>query len=322
MRRTKCFVTGGAGFIGSHLVERLCELNTEIIVYDNLARGKKINIEKLINTGKVRFIKGDLNNCESLNKAIEGCEVVIHLAAYTNTSKSSELKDADLNNGTIATWNLLDAMRKKKIDKIIFISSQLVYGNLKTEFLSEETGPLLPISLYGASKLACEGLVSAYSNLFGINAVICRFCNIIGGRMWRGIIYDFYRKLKDNLNELHILGDGKQTRNYLFIDECIDVLCLFFDIIMQSKDPKCEVYNIGNNDFLSATEIANIIINEMNITPYPKVCYDNKPEGWPGDLTKAKYNISKIKALGWQPKISIENAVKKTLQCLSQEIKT
>lgn len=319
MKRTRCFVTGGAGFIGSHLIERLCEFGADVTVYDSLVRGEKGNIEKIINTGKICFIKGDLNDADLLNKAIDGCDIVFHLAAYTNTSKSSELKDADLTNGTIATWNLLEAMRKKSINKMIFISSQLVYGNLKTEFLREEMGPLLPISLYGASKLACEGLVSAYSNLFGINAIICRLCNIIGERMWRGIIYDFYQKLKNNPRQLHVLGDGKQTRNYLFIDECIDALSFFYDIIMHKNEVDCDVYNLGNDDSLSATAIAHIIIEEMGIVPFPNISYDKRAEGWLGDLTNAKYDISKIKTLGWYPKFSSEKAVKKTLQCLKQE---
>ena len=310
----KHFITGGAGFIGSHLIEKLLKDGRRVTVYDNLSLGHIENIASHLKNKNFKFVKGDLLDFKKLKKAMEDHNIVWHFAANTDIRKGNKMTDLDLKNCTIATRNVLEAMRQLKIDKILFPSSSTVYGDKGSIYLSESDGPLLPICLYGAGKLACEGLISAYSYLFSIKAWIFRFGNVVGARMDHGVIFDFIQKLKKNPKELLILGDGRQEKNFFTVENCIGGMLFAFN---KSKK-QCDVYNLGNDSFTSVKKIAQIVIEEMGLKDV-KFKYTGGKAGWKGDVPVAHYNIEKIKKLGWQPRYTSDEAVRIACQRLLQQ---
>ena len=302
----KFFITGGAGFIGGHLVDRLMNEGNQVTVYDNLITGKRQWIEHHIGKKNFQFIQADLLNLSTLTQAMKEHEVIWHLGANTDIIKGNNITDLDLNNCTIATRNVLEAMRQNDIDKLIFASSACVYGDAPTATALNETfGPLLPINLYGAGKLACEGLISAYCHLFGIKAWIFRFGNVVGARMGHGVIYDFIHKLEKNPKEMEILGDGNQEKNFFLVEDCIDgMLCAF-----QNSDSQCDIFTLGCDSFSKVTRIAQIVVEEMGLKDV-KFSYTGGKRGWPGDAPVVHFDIEKIKVLGWSPKHTSDEAVR------------
>ncbi len=305
IKSTKHFITGGAGFIGSHLVDRLMDEGNQVTVYDNLVSGKKENIGHHLGKTDFHFIQADLLDFNTLKEAMEGHEVVWHLGANTDIPTGNKITDLDLQNCTVATRNVLEAMRVNDIDRILFASSACVYGDAPPQPLSENFGPLHPINLYGAGKLACEGLISAYCHLFDIQAWMFRFANVVGARMGHGVIYDFIQKLKRNPRELEILGDGNQTKPFFLVEDCIDsMLCAF-----NNSDNQYDVYNLGCESFTTVTQIARIVTEEMGLNDV-KFKYTGGRRGWPGDVPIVRFNVEKMKRLGWEAKHSSNEAVR------------
>lgn len=307
----KYFITGGAGFIGGHLVDRLMNDGNQVTVYDNLITGKRQWLEHHIGKKTFRFIQADLLDFETLKQAMAGHEVVWHLGANTDIIKGNEITDFDLNNCTIATHNTLEAMRQNGIDKLLFASSACVYGDTPAVLLAETFGPLLPINLYGAGKLAGEALISSYCHLFSIQAWIFRFGNVVGDRMGHGVIFDFIEKLKRNPKELEILGDGNQEKNYFLVEDCIDgMLCAF-----QKSNTWCDVYNLGCNSTTKVTTIGQIVVGEMGLKDV-KFKYTGGERGWPGDAPQVHFNVEKMKKLGWTAKHASDEAVREAASAL------
>lgn len=302
---TRYFVTGGAGFIGSHLVDRLMEEGNQVTVYDNLVSGNKKDIEHHIGKKNFQFIQADLLDSEMLKEAMKGHEVVWHLGANTDIPGGNRITDLDLNNCTVATHNVMEAMRFNNIDKILFASSACVYGDTPPVALTETFGPLLPINLYGAGKLACEGLISAYSHLFGIKAWMFRFANVVGARMGHGVIYDFIQKLKRNPNELEILGDGNQEKPFFLVEDCIEGMLYAF----HNSNTHYDVYNLGVNSFTKVTQLAKIVVEEMNLNNV-KFKYTGGERGWPGDVPVVHFNVEKMQRLGCEARHSSDEAVR------------
>ena len=302
---TKYFVTGGAGFIGSHLGDKLLKEGNEVTVYDNLVSGKLENIKQNMNKKGFRFIQADILDLDALKKAMKGHDVVWHLGANTDIPTGTKVIDLDLKNCTIGTHTTLEAMRQTKVNNIIFASSACVYGDAPTVALDETYGPLLPINLYGAGKLACEGFISAYSSLFGLNARIFRFGNVVGARMGHGVIYDFIQKLKKNPREMEILGDGKQEKNFFLVEDCIaGMLCGF-----QNSKSQCDTFTLGSDSFSTVTGIAQIVTEEMNLKDV-KFKYTGGRGGWAGDAPIVHFNTAKMKKLGWKPQYDSDGAVR------------
>lgn len=303
---TKYFVTGGAGFIGSHLVDRLMAEGHEVTVYDNLVSGKKKDIEHHLGKKTFRFIEADLLDYAALTKAMKGNEIVWHLGANTDIPTGNKVTDLDLKNCTIATHNVLEAMLKNNINKILFSSTTCVYGDAPaTVSFSETFGPLLPINLYGAGKLACEGLISSYSHLFGIKAYVFRFGNVVGARMGHGVIFDFIQKLKRNPKELEILGDGNQEKPFFLVEDCIEgMIC-----VSRNSESKCDVFNLGCESFTRVSSIGEIVTEEMGLKDV-KFRYTGGKRGWPGDAPVVHLNVDKMKRLGWQARYSSDGAVR------------
>ena len=302
---TKHFVTGGAGFIGSHLVDRLLKENNWVTVYDNVSSGRRENIKHHLVKDNFNFIQADLLDFDALKTAMEGHEVIWHFGANTDIPTGNRIIDLDLKNCTIATHNVLEAMRQLVINKILFASSATVYGDVPTVALDETFGPLLPISLYGAGKLASEGLISAYCHLFDMKAWIFRLGNVVGSRMGHGVIYDFIRKLEKNTKELEILGDGNQEKNYFLVEDCIEgMLCAF-----HSSNSGYDVYNLGCSSSTKVSRIAQIVVEEMGLKNV-HFKYTGGKRGWPGDAPVVLFNMEKMKRLGWEARYSSDEAVR------------
>jgi UDP-glucose 4-epimerase len=301
-----CFVTGGAGFIGSHLAEYLLAAGNRVTVYDNLSLGKKEWIEHLFSEPRFRFIEADLRDMGALKKAMAGHDLVFHLGANTDIPRGNQDTSIDLENDIIATYNVLEAMRHHGIAKLLFASSSTVFGEPPVRPTPEVVGPLLPISLYGAGKLACEGLISAYCHLFGMQAWIFRFGNVVGARMGHGIIHDFIAKLQRNPKELEILGDGNQEKNYFLVEDCIDGMLFALD---NANARDCDVFNLGCESTVNATEIGRIVVEAMGLSDV-RCAYTGGCRGWPGDVPMVIYNVDKMRGLGWRAKCTSAEAVR------------
>jgi UDP-glucose 4-epimerase len=310
---SRVLVTGGAGFIGSHLVDRLIKEGNEIIVLDNLSSGKKEFIQHHFNNPNFKFYQVDLLTDE-IDRYFKDVDEVWHLAANVDVRNALKDTEIDIKQNILVTYKVLEAMRKNNVKKIIFTSSSTVYGEAK-KIPTPEDYPCKPISLYGASKLACEALISAYVHTFDFNAVIFRLANIIGPRLNHGVIYDFLQKLKRNPNELEIFGDGNQKKSYLYVEDCVD------GMIFTSRQVKSnlEIFNLGSEDWITVKEIAEIVCKELNLNS--KLRFGESDRGWKGDVPLMLLDISKIKKLGWEPRYNSKEAVELTIKSLKEEEK-
>lgn len=299
----RSIVTGGAGFIGSHLVDYLVSAGDDIIVIDSLVSGDINSIRGHLDAKRIELVSADLLS-EGWQKHLAGADRVYHLAADPDVRESSVAPDKQLNNTIIATHRVLEAMRKADVREIVFTSTSTVYGEATIIPTPESYTPMEPTSVYGASKLACEALISAYCHSFEMRSWIFRFANIIGARSGHGVITDFIRKLRANPQELEILGDGKQTKSYLEVGECIKAIMY---VTTHTKDA-VNTYNIGSEDWISVTDIADILIKEMGLSP--KYCYTGGTRGWVGDVPKMQLDVSRLKDLGFIPEISSKESVR------------
>lgn len=304
-RPIKHFVTGGAGFIGSHLVDRLMENDDVVTVYDSLVSGRRKRIEHHFGKENFGFVHADLLDFDTLKQEVEGQDIVWHFGANTDIPGGNKITDLDLKNCTIATYNVLEAMRQNGVDEIIFPSSSTVYGDTPPIAISETFGPTLPISLYGAGKLASESLISAYCHLFSMQAWIFRFGNVLGARMGHGVIFDFIHKLRKNPYELEILGDGNQIKNYFLVEDCLSGI--FFAI--DHANDQCNVFILGCESTIKVNAIAQIVVEEMGLKDV-KFKYTGGRRGWPGDVPAVRFNVDKMKKFGWSTEYTSKEAVR------------
>lgn len=311
-------ITGGAGFIGSHIVDTLCSLDLSVSVLDNFSSGKESNLNNSKNKKNFQLIKSDLHNSEILPNLLKDTKTVFHLAAYPEVRTGFENPEIVYKENIENTYNLLESIRKSNVENIVFSSSSVVYGEPNLIPTPESYGPLLPISPYGGSKLACEGLISSYCYNYGIHGVILRLANIIGSRSRHGVIWDFINKLKKNSNELEILGNGKQTKSYIHISDCVDG---FLTALINSKN-MVDIYNIGNIDKIDVLEIAKIVCKNMNLneTKLKTQGGTSDGRGWIGDVTIMLLDNSKLSKLGWKSKFSSHDSVSKSSKELLDEI--
>ena len=305
----KILITGGAGFIGSHLTETLVKNNNEVIVLDNLSSGLKSNLEMCNNKNNFKLIMDDIENLEKKLDILNEIKTVFHIAAYPEVRTGFETPELAYNQNIKNTFTILENIRKGDVDKFVFASSSVVYGEPKILPTTEDYGPLLPISVYGGSKLACEGLVSSYCHTYGIKGTIVRFANVIGARSRHGVIWDFIKKLERNQNELEILGDGKQTKSYIHVDDCINAI-LF---CVENSKNQVDVFNIGNEDQIDVLNIGSIICESLGLE---NVKISTKGgtidgRGWIGDIKNMQLDISEVSNLGWSPKLNSKQSVEK-----------
>jgi UDP-glucose 4-epimerase len=304
----KAFVTGGAGFIGSHLVDRLISDGYNVTVFDNLSSGNKEFFSHHVGNSCFLFIKADLLDKKVLEEEIKGHDVVFHIAA--NPDVRGGVDDPSMaEKDMLATYNLLDAMRKSDVKKIVFSSSSVIYGETPAIPLPEDYGPLLPISVYGAAKLASEGLISSFAHTFDMKGWMFRFANVVGVRGTHGVIVDFINKLKKNPCELEILGDGRQKKPYLYVTECVDGIMHGF----MHADEQINVFNLGVDSATEVTHIGELVVDEMGLKNVD-FKYTGGKRGWKGDVPHFQFDISKIKKLGWKPRLSSDEAVRKAIK--------
>ncbi len=308
-------VTGGAGFIGSHIVDRLMSEGHEVVVYDNLSSGKKEFVEHHMGKENFRFVHADLLDFETLNKEMQGVDLVYHVAANPDVRLGAKDTKVHMEQNVLATYNVLEAMRLNDVRDIVFTSTSTVYGEAKKIPTPEDYGPLIPISLYGASKLGAEAFITSYAHTFDMRAVIYRFANIVGPRGTHGVIYDFIMKLKRNPRELEILGDGTQTKSYLYVEDCVDAIIYGYE----HRREDVEIFNIGSEDWVSVKKIADIVVEEMNLRDVVYRFTGGK-RGWKGDVPKMLLSIEKIKSYGWKPKRGSEESVRLTARHLIKEL--
>ena len=315
----KVLVTGGAGFIGSYLVDALLTQGIYVTVFDNLSTGRLRNIKEWLTHKNFTFIKGDLLNPVDIEKLEKNqYKIVFHLAANPEVRVGSTNPSIHFQQNVVATEMLLEHFRNSQSTfTVLFVSTSTVYGEPAKIPTKENYAPLKPISIYGATKLACESLISAYAYTYGFKAIIYRLANIVGPRSEHGVIYDLVQKLRKKPNDLEILGDGTQNKSYLYIRDCIEAMLLGLE---KSKE-QVGIYNIGSEDQINVKEIAHIVIEEMELKNV-KLKFTGGVDGgrgWKGDVKNMLLDISKIKALGWKPKLNSKQAMKKTVTSLIQK---
>ncbi len=299
----KALITGGAGFIGHHLAKAL--KNYDVTVIDNLSSGKR----EFING--VKFIEGDITDREFAKSCVKGFDIVFHLAANADVKRGSVDTSVDIEQNILATHNVLEAMRINGIKNIVFTSTSTVYGSALMP-TAENYGPLKPESMYGASKLAGEALISAYCHTFGMKAQIFRFANVIGPDGTHGVIFDFINKLRKDSSKLEVLGDGKQAKSYVYVNDCISGMLL----AVEKADEAVSIFNIGSEDSIPVSDIAAMVIEEMGLSAKAKITYTGGTRGWKGDVAKMLLSAEKLKALGWKPKYNSRESVRLTIRSL------
>lgn len=305
----KAFVTGGAGFIGSHLVDSLINNGHLITIYDNLSSGDRFFIQPHLQKKDVSFIKADLLDRKRVKKEIQDHDVVFHFAANPHVRLGEKQTDLDLNQGIVATYNVLESMRHNDIKKIVFSSSSVVYGETQEPSIPETFGPTLPISMYGAGKLGAEGLISAFCGTFDFQSWIYRFANVVGARGTHGVIVDFIEKLKKNPLELEILGDGKQCKPYLYVSDCVDGILFGFD---HSKE-KINLFNLSCDTTTTVARIAEMVTEEMGLQNVA-FKYTGGIRGWKGDIPRFQLDAQKLNKLGWKATLTSDEAVRKAIK--------
>ncbi len=308
-------VTGGAGFIGSHLVDALVAQGKNVRVLDNFSSGREEFLAHYNGRSEVEIVKGDLLDFDSLKAAMEGIDTVHHLAANPDIRLGTEVTDTDLRQGTVATYNVLEAMRHARVERISFSSSSAIYGEASVMPTPETYGPVKPISLYGASKLASEALITAWCGTFGAKAWIHRFANIVGPRGTHGVIFDFIHKLKRDPSRLEVLGNGLQEKSYMSAEDCVRAMVHLVDQV----DENVNLYNLGTGDTCSVRRIAEIVVEESGFDDV-SIEYTGGDRGWAGDVPKTSLEVGYLFSTGFVPNMQSEDAIRHTARSLIQEI--
>jgi UDP-glucose 4-epimerase len=306
----RCLVTGGGGFIGSNLVDRLLQLGHSVVAYDNFATGQERFLVQASLSERFELVRGDLLDLNLLIQTMRGVEFVFHFAANADVRFGTEDPHRDLEQNTIATFNVLEAMRATGASRIAFASTGSIYG--EPELIPAPENAPFPIqtSLYGASKLAGEGLVEAYCEGFGFQGFIFRFVSILGERYTHGHVFDFCKRLRANPDELQVLGDGHQRKSYLYVHDCLDAV---LQANGQARD-KVNIFNLGSDEYCEVNQSIAWITTHLGVTP--RLTYSGGVRGWVGDNPFIYLDCRRICALGWRPRISIHQGIVRTLEFL------
>lgn len=309
----KYFITGGAGFIGSHIVDRIIKEGNSVVVYDNFSTGKKIFVKHHFKNPRFRLVEGDLKNTKLLGKSIKGSEFVFHMAAHADVRSGFENHTVDHEQNLEMTQNVLEAMYKNNVKKIAFASTSSVYGDAKVHPTPEDY-PFEPTSLYGATKAACETYIHSYASYYGMTSYIFRFVSFIGERYTHGIIVDLLNKLKKNSKEIELFSDGSPKKSSLYV---LDGINAIFTVIKKSKE-QFNVYNIGHTQVLTVNEIVDTILDAAGYKNVKKK-WLGKTSNWKGDNEFVHLSAKKLNKLGWKPKLAIKEGIKKTTNYLLKE---
>jgi UDP-glucose 4-epimerase len=308
----KAFVTGAAGFIGSTLVDRLLADGHEVVGYDNFSTGQEAFLEGACRSNAFRLVRGDTLDSRHLADAMSGASTVFHLAANADVRFGTNHPHKDLEQNTIATFNVLEAMRTNGVSRVAFASTGSIYGEAALIPTPEHAPFPIQTSLYGASKLAGEGLIQAYCEGFGMQAWIFRFVSILGERYTHGHVFDFYRSLLQDRTRLRVLGDGRQRKSYLYVQDCIDAIFL----AVARANEKVNIFNLGTDEYCELNDSIGWICGHLGVAP--SLDYAGGDRGWIGDNPFIFLDTTKIRGLGWGPRLTIRESVIRTLTYLEQ----
>lgn len=314
----KIMVLGGAGFIGSYLCERLLSKGHDVVAIDNFMLGTRENLKNAFSNDRFQLLEGDISSLDYMLNVFDQIrpDCIYHLAANSDIQKSALNPEIEYKNTFSTTFVVLECMRRYNVSKLFFASSSAVYGDKKNELLSEDTAKLQPVSYYGAAKLGSEALINAYTYMNNFESVIFRFPNVVGARATHGVIFDFVKRLRENSQELTILGDGTQSKPYIFIDDLIDVI---MKITMQPLEKgNVQLYNIGVNGVTCVSRIADIVCEEMGLE-HVRYIYTGGKVGWKGDVAKYQFVFDKILKTGWKPLLSSDESVREAVKGMLRE---
>lgn len=313
---TKYFIAGGAGFIGSHLVRRLLREDDgcSVLIYDNFSSGKLWHLHDAVNDSRLRIVEGDIKDQDKLKSFMEGSDVVYHFASNPDIAKAMTQPDVDFWEGTYLTNNIAEAMRVTGVRKILYASGSGVYGDVGDTVTNEDYSPQLPISTYGASKLACEVLICSYCHMFDFSAAAFRFANVVGPNQTHGVGFDFVRKLRNDPERLPILGDGSQSKSYIHVTDVLNAMRLIEKKFLNGYS----YFNVGTEDHITVTEIADIAAEELDLKNV-KYEYSGGSRGWKGDVPVVRLDSSKIRKLGWANNYSSFEAIRNSIRSIIQD---
>jgi len=315
----KYFVVGGAGFIGSHLVNLILqrENSSHVVIYDNFSSGKIWHLEEVKDNPNIEIVREDVKNLDTLKDSMKGADVVYHFASNPDIAKAITQPDIDFWEGTYLTNNVIEAMRVNGIKNLLYSSGSGVYGDTGFEEADENYSPMLPISTYGASKLACESLICSYCHMFDMNAGAFRFANVVGPHQTHGVGYDFIKKLLDNPNELEILGDGSQSKSYIYISDVLSAMRL----IEKNHLKGYSFYNVATLDYITVNEIADIVTGIMNLKNV-EYKHTGGNRGWKGDVPVVRFSSEKIREKDWKNEHTSKEAIELSVRSMYEDAKS
>ena len=319
-RGKRFFVLGGAGFIGSHAVDYLLSSTSveKVTIFDNFSSGREWHFKQHEADRRLRVVRGDAKDKDALRLAMEGHDLVIHLASNPDIARAAVDPEIDFREGTVLTQNVVEAMRASNAKRILYASGSGVYGNLGGVEANEDYGPLIPISTYAASKLAGEALISAYCHMFGLSGCVFRFANVVGPRQTHGVGYDFIRRLLADPTHLRISGDGKQSKSYIHVSDAIAAMFRANEESVGSY----EVYNVATGDYITVREIADLAVECLSLDN-GKIRYEftGGRGGWRGDVPVVRFDIGRVLKLGWKPKMGSREALRESMLSMIADIK-
>jgi UDP-glucose 4-epimerase len=304
----KCFVTGGAGFVGSNIVDRLLDDGHEVVCFDDFSTGQRRFLEAAERRGGFGLVRGNIQDADALQTASKGCDTVFHLAANADVRFGPEHPGKDLEQNTVGTFNVLEAMRRNGIARIAFSSTGSVYGESPVIPTPEDAPFPVQTSLYGASKLAGEGLISAYCEAFDMRGWIFRFVSILGERYSHGHVFDFCKSLFQDPSTLRVLGDGTQRKSYLYVKDCVEAIV----VAMEKCRGKVNILNLGTDEYVKVNDSVRIITNELGVSPF--LTYSGGSQGWIGDNPFIFLKCERVRSLGWRPRETIADSIRKTVR--------
>jgi UDP-glucose 4-epimerase len=314
---SRCFIVGGAGFLGSHFTDRLLEDDAaEVTIFDNFSSGREWHLESHADDERLRVVRGDVKDLESLSEAMRGHEVVIHLASNPDIARAATEPAIDFEEGTLLTHHVVEAMRVTSTPQILYASGSGVYGDIGETEADEDFGPLVPISTYGASKLAGESLIASYCHMFDLRGCAFRFGNVVGSRQTHGVGFDFVRSLLRDPERLRILGDGSQSKSYI---HCSDVIEAVLMAVERTEQPFA-AYNVATGDYITVTEIANLAVECVGLAPDRiEFEYTGGNRGWKGDVPVVRLDTQRIRSLGWQNSMGSREALRGSMLAMLPE---
>ena len=309
----KYMVIGGAGFIGSHVTKKLFKEETDarIYIYDNFSSGRDEHLREILGEKRLHIVREDIKDLDTLTEAMVGVDMVYSVASNPDISKAISQPDIDFWEGTYLINNVLEAMRKNHIKNLIYASGSGVYGDVGATVTDEDFSPMLPSSTYGASKLACEALICSYCKMFDMNAGAFRFANVVGPNQTHGVGYDFLKKLAENPKQLKILGDGKQSKSYIYIDDIVNALRTVEKKALYGYN----YYNVATLEHITVTEIADTAVKIMGLQNV-EYCYTGGDRGWKGDVPIVRLDSQKIRKLGWSNQYTTQEAIEKSIKSM------